>query len=119
MQFGPLMESCVPVKMFQLGEGYEGFLLHQIKSRGVIEYIFIFSVFKDKSPFLYFCAERSKENKNIFIGVFDEAGHNNLGVDNRCDDSMSFLMKSLEYICEKLSLDREGIKEIPLREKGK
>jgi hypothetical protein len=117
MQFGPLMESCVPVKMFQLGGGFDGFLLHQIKSSGVIKYVFIFSVFKDKNPFLYYCAERNVESKNVFIGVFDEVGHKNLGVDNSCEDLMSFLMKSLEYVCENLSLDREGIKEVPLREK--
>ena len=115
MNFGPLLESCVPLKMFQMGGGYEGFLLHQIKSRGEIEYIFIFSVFKDKQPVLYYGAERHSESKKIFIGVFDNAGHKNLGIDNQCEDYMVFLMRALEYVSENLSLNRENIKEIPAK----
>ena len=103
--------------MYNLGDGYEGFLLHQIKNRGAIEYHFIFSVFKDKTPYLFYCAESHAENESVYLGVFDEVGHKNLGVDNQCNDSMVFLMKALEYVCEKLSLTREGIEEVPQQAK--
>lgn len=117
MNFGPLLESCVPLKMFRLGEGLEGFLLHENKSRGEIEYLFLFGVFKDQLPLLYYGAEKTPNSKNIFIGVFDENGHKNLGIDNQCDDSMSFLMKALEYVCENFKIDRSQIQEIPAQSK--
>ena len=100
MKFGPLLESCIPLKMFQMGDGIEGILLHQIKSRGEIEYIFIFSVFKDKQPIMYYSAERHADSKKVFIGVFDNVGHKNLGIDTQCEDQMVFLMKALEYVSE-------------------
>jgi len=116
MDFGPNIESCTPLKMFQLGSSTEGFLLHNITSKGFIQYLYIFSVFVDKKPTIYFCAEKQLENNNVFIGVFDVRGHRNYGVDNQCSDSMSFLIKALEYVCENCSIAREQIKEIATKQ---
>lgn len=115
MDFGPLIDSCTPLKMFQLGPNTEGFLLHEIKSKGFIQYLFMFGVFIDKKPSMYFCAEKQLEGSNIFIGVFDAEGHKNFGIDNKCTDSMSFLMRALEYVCENCSIERDQIKEIPAK----
>lgn len=115
MDFGPLIESCTPLKMFRLGANTEGFLLHEIKSKGHIQYLYIFGVFVDKKPSIYFCAEKQLERSDVFIGIFDAEGHKNFGIDNRCADSMSFLIKALEYVCENCSIDRDQITEIPAK----
>lgn len=115
MNFGPLIGSCIPLKMFNLGAETEGFLLHEIKSKGAIEYVFIFGVFKNKQPILYYCAERHPEKISVYIGVFDETGHKNLGVDNQAADAMSFLVKAIEYVCENCGLSRDQIVEVPPR----
>lgn len=115
MKYGPQIESFVPLKMFQLGSGYEGFLFHQIKSSGLVQYLHIFAVFKDKNPVLYYCAEKGSLEDSLFIGVFDDRGHKNLGIDSQANDSMSFLMKAIDYSCSKFGLEHSLIKEIPAK----
>jgi len=98
--------------MFSFGD-YEGFLLGHIKSVGSIQYSFIFGVFENKIPVLYYTAEKSSISEEVFIGVFKDDKHINLGSDAQSSDQMTFLSKALNYVCETFSIKLEDIKELP------
>ncbi len=94
-------------------QGFEGFLLGEVKCQGAVSYEYIFGLFQNQKPLFYVTAEKRSGSDQLFLGVFDEIGHINRGVHQECSDQVSFLVKAFELVAERFMIDIGAIKEIP------
>lgn len=106
---------------------YVAVLSRDIRSIGPIEYLYVLVVFRadnPSSPVLFVTAEKNtlgamalnlmpKElreemgpdfGKSLFLGVFDESGHRNLGVANECADIEVFAPRAIAVMKARLKL---------------
>lgn len=122
----PFVVGGTPVRQYTCAN-YLAVLNRDIRSVGPIEYLYILVVFRSanlESPIMFVTAERNtlgaqsvsvmpeelrKEmgpdfGKSLFIGVFDESGHSNLGMANECADIEVFTARALTVAKMQLKL---------------
>lgn len=122
----PIIVGATPVRRYSCGD-YVAVLNRDVRSVGTIEYLYVLVVFRSdspSSPVLFVTAERNtlgpltlnlmpKElregmgpdfGKSLFLGVFDESGHGNLGIANECSDIEVFATRALAITNTQLKL---------------
>ncbi len=91
---------------------YTFVLLGDIESLGVIEYLYILFAIKDdeNAPDLFVASEVNAMAKSLgggshFLGVFDQAGHGNMGAADQWANLDIFAAKALEIATARLGLE--------------
>jgi hypothetical protein len=114
MQYMPSVKSLKYLDGAALGKKHVGILYGDIKSDGLVQYLFIFHIYyrfkKVEDPPLFIIS--SEENMmqegpgggSHFLCVFDDDGHSNLGQSNDWGNRGKFFKKAVEVAEMKLGL---------------
>lgn len=103
MNYQPRVKSMNCVARAPLGHGYTVLLWDKIESAGAVKYAFLLGVFEDatKQPVYFIASEVNTPAATLgggshYLGIFDEAGHANLGSSDDWGDPKKFFPKALE-----------------------
>jgi hypothetical protein len=114
MDYMPLVESMDQLDGGPLGDSHFGVLFGNIKSAGMVQYTYLFIVYKkgEELPLLIVASEvngfRDKAGGGShFLGLFDGSGHANLGDSDEWGDVDKF-RKALKVVEKQLGVRPSG-----------